>query len=895
MHSIGGLGESLAQMDGGTINLSGMGHFGIISTIDNAANTATATALLTGGTITLGNDGLGFGAVNVTHSGLGESLIQMDGGTINTTGPNSLGLISEVQNVENTAVATVILTGGDIMTTGANSHGISVRHQGLGAVNISTVGTGTILTTGAEAHGIAIMHDNALATGTTTITLGGNIIAGGDGINVNSLSTGAVLITGNGNITGGADVGDDGIDVTTQGSVTIDVNGTISGDPGILVSSANGPIIIGGAGDVSGAGGNGIDTTITSAIATDDISIARDGIISGSVNGILATNDGMGNVNITANQAVSGGTAYGINTNTLAGSNTTIIPNSGAAVSSTAGLGIFNNGGDSTTTVNTGASVAGTISLGDGSDNLTFAGGDFSGVTLFDGGDDTDTADGFTDVLTFSGSSAALVGANIVNWENVVIDAGSIMSFSDNLLTAGTLTTNAGGILDASGSALAITGNLRNSGILTMQDGVAGDSVIVSGDYTGGGQLLVDVDTSTDSADTLVLQGANSSGTTSVSVNDIAAAGSATGNDIVVVDDTASGAAIFNLVSPPIVNGAFNYNALNNVGDDWVLQADFTAIASAYEHITAGMFTLNRLPTLQERIDNRNWQQTGASSGDTTNPKADAWLTVVGGKAKQDANNSTTSANYEVDYQQIKLGIDVKSKKTDEGYLMLGVNINSSAADTDVSTTAGNSNIDTDGYGIGLSATWYDNEGLYIDGQVQKNWYELDLAASGVGGGASAVDGDGYTASIEVGQRHSINDENTLFVTPQAQLIYSTIDFDSFVGPNAEQVALVENKSLRVRLGVTLDRNITKKDERSHTYFIANVIHEFNNDRSVNVSGFNLDSNADDWTGEIGVGGSYNWNNDEHSLYGEIKANTSLNKIGDNNGYEGRIGVRINF
>ncbi len=109
---------------------------------------------------------------------------------------------------------------------------------------------------------------------------------------------------------------------------------------------------------------------------------------------------------------VQGGTGNGIATYTTLGGTTNITLNPGADVSSTAGLGIYNTAGDSTTTVNTGATVAGDISLTDGSDDLTFAGGDFTGVTLFNGGDDTDTGDGFTDVVSFAGSSGIFWGSS---------------------------------------------------------------------------------------------------------------------------------------------------------------------------------------------------------------------------------------------------------------------------------------------------------------------------------------------------------------------------------------------------------------------------------------------------------------------------------------------------
>ncbi len=49
------------------------------------------------------------------------------------------------------------------------------------------------------------------------------------------------------------------------------------------------------------------------------------------------------------------------------------------------------------------------------------------------------------DTLTFAGSSGAVTGATVVNWENVVIGTGSTISFADNALSAGSLTINAGG------------------------------------------------------------------------------------------------------------------------------------------------------------------------------------------------------------------------------------------------------------------------------------------------------------------------------------------------------------------------------------------------------------------------------------------------------------------
>jgi type V secretory pathway adhesin AidA len=48
------------------------------------------------------------------------------------------------------------------------------------------------------------------------------------------------------------------------------------------------------------------------------------------------------------------------------------------------------------------------------------------------------------------------------------------------------------------------------------------------------------------------------------------------------------------------------------------------------------------------------------------------------------------------------------------------------------------------------------------------------------------------------------------------------------------------------------------------------------------------------WAG-IGLGGSYNWNDDKYSLYGEGSVNSSLKNFGDSYAYKGTIGLRVKW
>ncbi|MGQ7172971.1 autotransporter outer membrane beta-barrel domain-containing protein, partial [Escherichia sp. R-CC3] len=73
--------------------------------------------------------------------------------------------------------------------------------------------------------------------------------------------------------------------------------------------------------------------------------------------------------------------------------------------------------------------------------------------------------------------------------------------------------------------------------LVRQQNGVAGDTLTVNGDYTGGGTLLLDSELNGDDSvsDQLVMNG-NTAGNTTVVVNSITGIGEPTSTGIKVVD-----------------------------------------------------------------------------------------------------------------------------------------------------------------------------------------------------------------------------------------------------------------------------------------------------------------------------------------------------------------------
>nr|WP_254799271.1 autotransporter outer membrane beta-barrel domain-containing protein [Falsochrobactrum sp. TDYN1] len=82
---------------------------------------------------------------------------------------------------------------------------------------------------------------------------------------------------------------------------------------------------------------------------------------------------------------------------------------------------------------------------------------------------------------------------------------------------------------------------------------------------------------------------------------------------------------------------------------------------------------------------------------------------------------------------------------------------------------------------------------------------------------------------------------------------------------------------------------------RAHVYGIANLYYEFLEGMKVDVAGISFARRNDRLWGGLGIGGSYNWNDDKYSIYGEGLVNASLNNFGDSNSIKGQAGFKVKW
>ena len=339
----------------------------------------------------------------------------------------------------------------------------------------------------------------------------------------------------------------------------------------------------------------------------------------------------------------------------------------------------------------------------------------------------------------------------------------------------------------------------------------------------------------------------------------------------------------------------------------------YQAGVPTYQAYGQALLGMNTLSTLQQRIGNRYWAGKGnrviAEGGDGDGAYASeagthvdgngVWGVVEGLHNHIAPRLSTAASDYDQDIFRLQAGIDGMLVENEQGILVGGLFVHYLHGRTRTQSIYGDGEITSDGYGLGGTLTWYGGEGFYLDAQAQATWYQSDLNSRLASRNlVTGNDGFGYALSLETGRRIELKDGWSL--TPQAQLVWNSVRFDGFDDAFGAPVRLDRSDSLQSRLGLTLDhetswQNARGLTNRSHVYGIANLYYEFGNGSKADVAGVSFAAKQDRLWGGVGMGGSYNWDNDKYSIFGEAQVNTSLGNFGDSYSVKGKLGFQVKW
>ncbi len=530
--------------------------------------------------------------------------------------------------------------------------------------------------------------------------------------------------------------------------------------------------------------------------------------------------------------------------------------------------------------------------------------------------------------LTLSGTGSYAGETNVNGGALVQGAAGAFSSASTYLVANNALIDLGGHDTDMAG--------LSNSGTVNF-GGSGGTTLNVAGNYVGNGGMFVinSVLNGDDSKTDMLKVGGDTSGNTNLKVVNRGGLGAQTVNGIEVVDVGGQSNGTFSLLGDFVTKdgkqavrgGAYAYTLQQGPGTggndgNWYLTSQFvdqdchltntcpqpvppaprySPSVPVYEGYLQNMQALNKLPTLQERVGERYWtgrNGDGQATGAAVDDKG-VWARVEGAHNRLEPDTSLSRMKQDINTFIMQAGVDGQFYESDNGKLIAGITGQYGHAKGDISSFHGDGAISTDGWSLGATATWYGTSGFYVDGQAQVTWFDSDLnswtANQGLADGRKAT---GYALSIEAGQRFAIDQNWSL--TPQAQLMYSSINADSFRDAWDSRVSLHDGDSLIGRLGLAANYANSWQGKDGLTvnttvYGIANLYQEMLSGSSVNVAGVAFDTDNDRTWGGIGAGGTYAWADNKYAVYGEGTINTALNHFADSYTLKGTVGFKVKW
>ena len=579
----GAYGVNLSNSGGGTVSVSGGAFESTTSgNVNDDTQVMTSPAAIavfsdvSGGSVTIGASTVSGGqhGIWVTQSGTGGVTVTATG-TVEGAASGKYAVFVKNDNASGSAVSVSVDGasgggGGIKVDSGANATltiSASGNVEGKGGIGVYaknsisgdvSVHVGGDVKAGTESDHHGVQASMGTGAGGIGVTVAGTVEAGGHGVFARQDGSGAVTITAGGRVIGGMDSG-------ARHGIFVKTGSDAEGDVAILASNVE-------------TRGSGTADGIHLDLSGDGSAAVSAAGVSAGVNGrhgVFVKKGGEGSVSVTLAGAVTGGGANAaVKIEATTDTKVALTLESGATVGMANRLAFQETGGDATVSVGTGATIAGSVTLGDGDDVLILAGGGVSGAIHFDGG---------------SEDTLRVTGASSVNLATV-----SGMEILD---------VTAGGAATVSG---AVAADLKVEGILDVSNGTNVSHTI--GTLAGGGTVKIDASLAGNSplGDWLTISG-SVSGTTSIDVAHDGEPLPSGGNSITVVEVVGAGSGTV---------GAGNFAVSRAVDGIFGI--------AMYETPTAKRFNLTRITRtgcevsgdalVCYRFDNENITRSGAGA-----------------------------------------------------------------------------------------------------------------------------------------------------------------------------------------------------------------------------------------------------------------------------------------
>ncbi|ENO1973561.1 autotransporter outer membrane beta-barrel domain-containing protein [Escherichia coli] len=856
--SRGGSATSTTINSGGRQHVSGGG-----SATSTTINSGGWQAVYSGGSATsttINSDGqqnvFSGGSATSTTINAGQQNVSHDGSATSTT-INSGGW----QNVYNSGSATSTTINGGLQAVYSGGSATSTTINN-GWQNVYNSGSATSTTING---GLQVVSSGGSATSTTINSDGWqNVFSGGSATSTTINSGGWQAVYSGGSAT----------------STTINSGGQLS-------------VFSGSAVDITQNSGGAIETDTSSDLSGTNAK-GSFSIAGGSANNMLLENGGSLMV-LDGHQASdttvgSYGTLGVVSGSVLRGT-TTLLDKSrlaGDVVTNEGNLYFLNNSA---------ATFIGTLT---GTGSLTQAGGNtrFSGQLSQDGG-----------IILQSGAAMTMdalqAKANVTTWSGttLTLDNGSILTGSvtgDNT-GAGDMTVKGASVWHPDGDSTVGALTLDNGTVdfhpltTTRLTPVFRAVSLTAGSLSGNGRFLMNTDIASHTGDILNVTG-NASGNFVLDIKNTGREPVSAGTPLQVVH-TGSGDAAFTLNGGKVDAGTWEYY-LSKENTDWYLKADASQPGTdnpgannpepPVRHTTTSADAVLDMATAPVYVFNSELQSLRFRHGDVmqnTRSPGGVWGRYTG---SDNRISGGAGAGYSLSQSGMETGGDTVFELSDS---RLAVGAFVSYTDNSISHNRGGSST-VGSTGGGLYATWFDNDGYYVDGVIKVNRFSNELRTRMSDG--TAVKGDyhqnGFGGSLEAGRTFSLN-ENT-WIQPYIRSTAFRAEAKDISLDNGMKAKAGATKSLQGEAGVNLGMNLEIAGTVVRPYLTTAVSHEFSDNNRVRINDrYDFTNDISGTTGKYGAGVSA-----QLTANAGVWAEASYQK-GSNieSPVTGSVGFRINF
>ena len=837
-----------------------------------------------------------------------------NGGSATDTTLNSGGY----QHIHDSASATsttvnggsqYIYSGGSATDTTLNSGGYQGIYDSASATSTTVNGGSQYIYSGGSAvsttvnGGYQTVYNGGSATNTTINTGGIQNISGGsvtdttlnDGGEQNVKSGGVAVNTvinsgGTQKVNSGGSVTD--TTINSGGGQYVYVNGNVTKttitDGGILQVDTGGS-----ASQVTQNSGGAIVTN-TSAVLSGTNDKGTFSIAGGSASNMLLENGGLLTVLVGHDAS-----------DTTVGSNGTLSVQSGGVLRGTTTLtdngtlvgNVVQNKGNLYFLNNSAATFAGALT---GSGTLTQEGGNtrFSGLLSQDGG------------ITLQ-SGAAMTMDTLQANANVTTQSGTTLTLDNGSILTGSVTgDNTGaGDMTVRGASVWHLGGDSTVGALTLDNGTVDfrpsattrltqafrPVSLVAESLSGNGTFRMNTDIASHTGDMLNVTG-NASGNFVLDIRNTGLEPVSAGTPLQVVH-TGSGDAAFSLNGGKVDAGTWEYY-LNKENTDWYLKADSSQPGTdnpgtdnpvpPVRHTTKSADAVLDMATAPVYVFNSELQSLRFRHGDVmqnTRSPGGVWGRYTGSDTRISGG---AGSGYSLTQSGMETGGDTVFDLNDS---RLAVGAFVSYTDNSISHNRGGSST-VGSTGGGLYATWFNNDGYYVDGVIKVNRFRNELRTWMSDG--TAVKGDyhqnGFGGSLEAGRTFSLN-ENT-WIQPYLRSTAFRAESKDISLDNGMKAKAGTTKSLQGEVGVNLGMNLDVAGTVVRPYLTTAVSHEFSDNNRVRINAsYNFTNDISGTTGKYGAGVS-----------AQLTANAGVwaeasyqNGENTESPVTGSVGFRINF